>query len=158
MSLHHLLPVERATANRKEIMEIYIYWFLLALVLIGLEMVTGTFYLLVVAIGMAVGGLAALLGAGIAWQLVLSAVMVVAGTIILRRWKSTQASETPNPSFDIDQPVRVIKWHDNGSARVFYRGAEWDAEPESADTPHEETLYIKAVQGSGLILTHRKSQ
>ncbi len=139
-------------------MEIYIYWFLLALILTGLEMVTGTFYLLVVAIAMATGGLAAWLGISMAWQLTLCAVTGVAGTIILRRWKSTQASETPNQGFDVDQPVRVIKWHDNGTARVFYRGAEWDATPESADTPHDETLYIKAVQGSGLILTHRKSQ
>ena len=54
-------------------MEIYVYWFLLALVLIGLEMVTGTFYLLVLSIAMAVGGLAALLGAGMVWQLVLGA-------------------------------------------------------------------------------------
>jgi membrane protein implicated in regulation of membrane protease activity len=139
-------------------MEIYIYWFLLALILLGLEMVTGTFYLLVVAISMAVGGLAALLGMSVAWQLVLCAVTVVTGTIILRRWKSTQTSEAPNVSLDIGLPVRVIKWHDNGTARVFYRGAEWDAAPESADTPHDETLYIKAVQGSGLVLTNRKQQ
>jgi membrane protein implicated in regulation of membrane protease activity len=137
-------------------MEIYIYWFLLALVLLGLEMVSGTFYLLVVAIAMAVGGLAALLGLGLAWQLLLCATMVVAGTIILRRWKGTQSKETGSSNLDIGQPVRVIKWHDNGTARVFYRGAEWDAEPESADMPHDETLYIKAVQGSGLVLTHRK--
>jgi membrane protein implicated in regulation of membrane protease activity len=139
-------------------MEIYIYWFLLALILLGLEMVTGTFYLLVVAISMAVGGLAALLGLSVAWQLVLCAVTVVAGTIILRRWKSAHTNDAPNVSLDVGQPVRVIKWHDNGNARVFYRGAEWDAEPESADTPHDETLYIKAVQGSGLVLTNRKQQ
>jgi membrane protein implicated in regulation of membrane protease activity len=59
---------------------------------------------------------------------------------------------------DIGQPVRVIKWNSNGSARVTYRGAEWDAEAESADTPHEGALYIAAVRGSALVLTHRKSQ
>ena len=139
-------------------MEIYIYWFLLALVLVGLEMATGTFYLLVVAIAMAVGGVVALLGAGMAWQLVLSAVTGIAGTIVLRRRKGAQASEAPNASLDIGLPVRVIKWNDNGTVRVFYRGAEWDAEPESADTPHQGTLYIAAVRGSGLVLTHRKSQ
>lgn len=139
-------------------MEIYIYWFLLALVLLGLEMVTGTFYLLMVAVAMAVGGLAALLGAGMAWQLILCAITVIAGIIILRRWKSSQASEAPNASLDIGLPVKVIKWNDDGSARVFYRGVEWDAELESADTPHEGTLYIKAVQGSSLVLTHRKQQ
>lgn len=137
-------------------MEIYIYWFLLALVLLGLEMVTGTFYLLVVAIAMAVGGLTALLTAGIAWQLILSALTGIAGTIVLRRWKSTHAGEAPSASLDIGQPVKVIKWNDNGSVRVFYRGAEWDAELESADMPHDATLYIAAVRGSGLVLTRRK--
>jgi membrane protein implicated in regulation of membrane protease activity len=137
-------------------MEIYIYWFLLALILVGLEMVTGTFYLLMVGIAMAVGGLAALLGMSIVWQLVLGAATVVAGTVILRRWKGTQVKDSGSSNLDIGQPVRVIKWHDNGTARVFYRGAEWDAEPESADTPHDETLYIKAIQGSALVLTHRK--
>jgi membrane protein implicated in regulation of membrane protease activity len=139
-------------------MEIYIYWFLLALALIALEMATGTFYLLMLAIAMAVGGLAALLGAGVTWQLALSALMVIAGTIVLRRWKGTQVKEVSSASLDIGQPVKVIKWNDNGSARVFYRGAEWDAEPESADVPHDETLYIAAVRGSSLILTHRKSK
>jgi len=139
-------------------MEIYIYWFLLALILLGLEMVTGTFYLLMVAAAMAVGGFAALLGARVAWQLILCAITVIAGTIFLRRWKSTQAKEVPSASLDIGLPVKVIKWNDNGSARVFYRGAEWDAELEAADTPHEATLYIKAVQGSSLVLTHRKQQ
>ena len=137
-------------------MEIYIYWFVLALVLLGLEMMTGTFYLLVVAIALAVGGLAALLGLNLVWQLILSAVIGIAGTIVIRRWKNAYASESSTVSLDVGQPVRVIKWHDNGSARVYYRGSEWDAEPESSDTPHDETLYIKAVHGSGLVLTHRK--
>lgn len=139
-------------------MEIYIYWFLLALILVGLEMVTGTFYLLVVAIAMAVGGVAALLGMGMVWQLLLSAVTGIVGTIMLRRWKSTQSSDTSNASLDIGLPVKVIKWNEDGTARVFYRGAEWDAELESADTPHEGTLYIAEVRGSALVLTHRKQQ
>lgn len=139
-------------------METYIYWFLLSLVLIGLEMATGTFYLLMVAVAMAAGGLTALLGISMTWQLTLSALMVIAGTVILRRWKSTQTNEASNTNFDIGQPVRVIKWNDNGLARVFYRGAEWDAELEATDMPHDETLYIAAVRGSSLVLTNRKSQ
>lgn len=139
-------------------MEIYIYWFLLALILLVLEMLTGTFYLLVVAGAMAVGGLTALLGAGVAWQLILGALTGIAGTIVLRRWKSSQASGAPSASLDIGLPVTVIKWNSNGTARVFYRGAEWDAEPESTDTPHDTTLYIASVRGSALVLTHRKSQ
>jgi membrane protein implicated in regulation of membrane protease activity len=140
----------------KGVMEIYIYWFLLALVLIGLEMVTGTFYLLVVAIAAAVGGTVAILGADPAWQFLWSSVTGVAGTVLLRRWKNNQAITTPDIGLDIGLPVKVIQWNDNGTARVFYRGAEWDAELESTETAREGTLYIKAVHGSGLILTHDK--
>jgi len=139
-------------------MEIYVYWFLLALVLVGLEIATGTFYLLVLAVALAVGGAAAVLGAAMVWQFVCSAVTGVAGIVMLRRWKSSQASKAPEVGLDIGLPVKVIKWNDDGSARVFYRGAEWDAETESADTPREGTLYIKAVHGSGLVLTHNKQQ
>jgi membrane protein implicated in regulation of membrane protease activity len=137
-------------------METYVYWILLALVLVGLEIVTGTFYLLVIGIALAVGGAAAALGMALVWQFVFSAVTGVAGTVMLRRWKSSQASKTPEVGLDIGLPVKVIKWNDDGSARVLYRGAEWDAELESADTPREGTLYIKAVHGSGLVLTHHK--
>jgi membrane protein implicated in regulation of membrane protease activity len=139
-------------------MEIYIYWFLLALVLLGLEMVTGTFYLLVLAIALAVGGLTALFTTGIVWQLLFSALTGIAGIIALRRWKSTRTTGAPGASLDIGLPVKIVKWNDNGTARVFYRGAEWDAELESADTPREGTLYIAAVRGSGLVLTHHKQQ
>lgn len=139
-------------------MAIYIYWFLLALLLLGLELATGTFYLLVVSIALAVGGFAALLDASLTWQLILSALAMITGTFILRRWKSTRVHEDSGASLDIGQPVQVLKWHENGSARVFYRGAEWDAELESADTPHNGTFYIAAVHGSSLVLTHNKSQ
>ncbi len=137
-------------------MEIYVYWFLLALVLVGLEIVTGTFYLLVIGIALAVGGATAALGATMVWQFVFSAVTGVAGTVLLWRWKKTQNVQKPEVGLDIGLPVKIIKWNDEGSARVFYRGAEWDAELESADTPREGTLYIKAVHGSALVLTHHK--
>lgn len=137
-------------------METYVYWILLALVLVGLEIVTGTFYLLVIGIALAVGGAAAAMGLALVWQFVFSAVTGVVGTVMLRRWKSSQASKSPEVGLDIGLPVKVIKWNDDGSARVLYRGAEWDAELESADTPREGTLYIKAVHGSGLVLTHHK--
>lgn len=137
-------------------METYVYWILLALVLVGLEIVTGTFYLLVIGIALAVGGAAAALGFALVWQFVFSALTGVVGTIMLRSWKSSQASKSSEVGLDIGLPVKVIKWNDDGSARVLYRGAEWDAELESADTPREGTLYIKAVHGSGLVLTHHK--
>jgi membrane protein implicated in regulation of membrane protease activity len=137
-------------------MEIYVYWFLLALLLLGLEMATGTFYLLVLSISMMMGGSAAYYGVSLVWQLVVCALAAVVGVFILRRWKSGQVKEVASASLDIGQPVQVLKWQENGLARVFYRGAEWNAELESANLPRDETLYIAAVQGSSLILTNRK--
>ena len=139
-------------------MENYVYWFLLALILLGLEMASGTFYLLVLSIAMAAGGLAAFQAASLEWQLLICASTVIAGVIVLRRWKSTRGNEVASASLDIGQPVQVLKWHENGKARVFYRGAEWDAESESAETPRDGVLYIAAVHGSSLILTARKPQ
>ncbi|MDD5328624.1 MAG: NfeD family protein [Sulfuricella sp.] len=134
----------------------YVYWFLLALGLLALEMATGTFYLLMLSIALSLGGIAALLGLGVPAQLILSAVAGVAGIAILRRSKGARPARPDSQSLDIGQPVQVVAWRENGSARVNYRGAEWDAELASADTPREGPLYIKAMRSSMLILTHRK--
>lgn len=134
----------------------YVYWFLAALALFGLEMASGTFYLLVLGIALAIGGGAALIGLGTPLQFVLAALAGVTGTVLLRRRKSTAPVEPAGQSLDIGQPVQVLAWHDNGTARVHYRGADWDAESESPDTPRNTTLYIKALRGAVLILTHHK--
>ncbi|MBI1174284.1 MAG: NfeD family protein [Sideroxydans sp.] len=136
----------------------YIYWFLLALALLMAEMATGTFYMLVLSLAVAVGGVAALLGLGEALQFALSGLAGVAGIVILRRLKSASPADAVNSNFDIGQPVQVVAWHEDGTLRVHYRGAEWDAELETTHTPHEGTLYIKATHGSKLVLTHRKPQ
>lgn len=136
-------------------MAIYIYWFLLALVLLGVEMATGTFYLLVVSVAMAIGGLAALLGLGLPAQLAIAACAGVLGIIILRRWRGGRASDSASESFDTGQPVRILSWNEDGTARVFYRGAEWDAEPENAQADRDGKFYIKEMRGSVLVLTHQ---
>ncbi len=135
----------------------YIYWFVLALVLLGLEMATGTFYMLVLALALGVGGVAALLGVSVPWQLTFSAVAGIIGTLLVSRMRSVSGRAAVNQSLDIGQYVKVITWREDGSARVFYRGAEWDAEPESADMVRDGVFYIKAIHGSKLILTQHKA-
>ena len=138
-------------------MALYIYWFLLALILVGLEMATGTFYLLIVALAMAIGGVFALLGMAFSAQLALAALAGIVGNILLRRWKKEHLSDAMNLNLDIGQPVEVLTWRDDGTARVFYRGAEWDAELEAKDSGHEGVFYIKGIKGSVLILINRKT-
>ncbi len=137
-------------------MEYYIYWFVLALVVLGLEMATGTFYMLVLALALGVGGVAALLGMSVPWQLAFSAVAGIIGTVLVSRMRSVRGRAAVNQSLDIGQYVKVITWREDGSARVFYRGAEWDAEPESADMARDGVFYIKAIHGTKLVLTQHK--
>ena len=136
----------------------YIYWFMLAFGLLALEMATGTFYMLMLAVAVAIGGVAALLGLDIPVQITLTALAGIIGTFILRRVKNTRPTDAASQSLDTGQPVQLIAWREDGSARVHYRGAEWDAGPESADMPREGAFYIKEIHGSKLILTHRKPQ
>ena len=137
-------------------MDSYIIWFLLALGLLIVEMATGTFYMLALAIAMCVGGLAALLGLGEPLQLTFSAFAGFAGMVWLNRWKARRAVTPDQVNPDSGQPVEVLIWRPDGTARVYYRGAEWDAEPEAPDTPQVHTLYIKEMRGSKLILTQHK--
>ncbi len=134
----------------------YTYWFILALILLGLEMMSGTFYMLVLSIAVGLGGVAAWAGLELVWQLTSAGAAAVIGTLILRRSKATRTADANTDSLDIGQTVRVISWNEDGTARVHYRGAEWDAQPENTVTSRDAVFYIKAVQGSKLILTQQK--
>jgi membrane protein implicated in regulation of membrane protease activity len=137
-------------------MAAYAYWFILALILLGVEMMTGTFYILVLALASALGGLAALAGANFVWQYLLAGIAAIVGTLILRRSRAVRRADPSQDNLDIGQPVRVLAWNADGTARVHYRGAEWDAQPEEASASREGTFYIKAIQGSKLILTQQQ--
>ena len=137
------------------------YWLAAAGVTVILELFVGTFYLLMVAIGMAAGGLAAFLGFGPALQLLAAAVVGVGATIGLRRSRygraqqRVQAERDPNVNLDIGQTVHVPAWQDN-VARVMYRGALWDVELDASVTQGSAAApgayIIREVRGSRLIV------
>jgi len=60
-------------------------WLVLAGVLVVFEMLTGTFYVLMIAIGMVFGAAAAMLGFGLPVQILVAAVVGVVATGILHR-------------------------------------------------------------------------
>jgi membrane protein implicated in regulation of membrane protease activity len=131
-------------------------WWIAAAVLIGAELVTGTFYLLAIGIAAALGGVAAFLGATEAMQFAIAGVLGVVLTLVAHRWRLARATPPPQPSLDLGQAVRVRAWNPDGTARVAYRGADWDAELVSADTPRAETMYIVATRANTLVLSERK--
>ena len=134
----------------------YWIWWILAAVLIGAEIVTGTFYLLVVGVAFAVGGFLAVLGLALPLQLVVAGGVAVVGTMIAHRWRGKRVPP-PTPSLDLGQSVRVLDWNDDGSARVSYRGSQWNAELADAGVARAETMYIVGTRGSTLVIADRRA-
>lgn len=133
-------------------------WLILALVLAGLEMLSGTFYLLALAMGLLCGALAAWIGFSFALQISVAAIVSIIAAILLRRWKAQHLPPASNTSLDIGQRVHILDWHTTRLARVQYRGSQWDAElAEGAEGGHAE-YFILAIRGSTLILHHKQPE
>jgi len=136
------------------------YWLVAAGALVIVELFIGTFYLLMIAIGLGAGALAALMGLGPALQTLVAALVGVGATVALRRSRfgklgsGVRAERDPNVNMDIGQTVNVPAWQD-GSARVMYRGALWDVELDrsaSGPNPAPGQYRICEVRGSRLIV------
>jgi membrane protein implicated in regulation of membrane protease activity len=130
----------------------YWLWWIVAIVLAGAELVTGTFYLLAIGVAFAIGGVAALLGASIALQWLVAGVLALVGTSLAHHWRRRRGEPPSQPELDVGARVRVETWHADGTARVLYRGTHWDAVLASKATPRRSTMYIVATRGSTLVL------
>lgn len=139
-------------------MAAYWIWWIAAAALIAVELLTGTFYLLVVGLAVGCGGIAALFAAPVPLQWLIAGVLGVIGTMWLQRWKRGIAAKTPQQqALDIGGQVQVLSWGPDRTARVAYRGSTWDAELAAPDTPKVETMYIAGLRGSVLILADRRT-
>lgn len=130
-------------------------WWIAAGVAVGTELLTGTVYLLLLSIGMAVAGLTAQMGAPPATQMLVCA-MVGGVAMVLLRWRRLRASgRSAMPRFDLDigHRVKVTRWQQDGLATVHYRGAPWQARWNGDGPPPGPGEYaIVAVDGSRLVL------
>ena len=134
----------------------YWMWWIAAAALIAAELLTGTFYLLVVGVAVACGGIVAWLGWSAPYQWLAAGILGVIGVMILEWWKRGRGATPPQPALDVGQMVKVQSWGPGHTARVSYRGSTWDAELATPDTPQAETMYIAATRGSVLILDTRR--
>ncbi len=137
-------------------MAAYWVWWILAGGLVGVELLSGTFYLLAVGLAFAVGGLAAWLGAALGVQLAVAGVLAVVGTIAAHRWRLRKGTPAADLPFDVGQSVEVQAWNPDGTARVFYRGSLWTAQLAAPDTPRAQTMVIVAMRGSTLVIADRR--
>jgi len=133
-------------------------WLVAAGVLIVLELFTGTFYLLMIAIGLAFGALAAFIGLDVPQQTVVAAIVGASATVLLRRSRwgrrpEGDAARNRDVNLDIGQDVVVDAW-EHGRSRVMYRGAMWDVELSPNAQAGAGRYKIVEVQGNRLIVAN----
>ena len=132
-------------------------WWLLAGAAVAVELITGTFYLLMLGIGMAAGALAAHVGASTPMQLVVAAVVgggAVAGWHVLRgrRLAGAAPGAGANLDFDAGEPVHVDAWTADNTTQVRYRGTVWTVVPAGGTPEGSGAHKVRRVDGSRLVL------
>jgi membrane protein implicated in regulation of membrane protease activity len=138
-------------------------WWVAAGVLVIAELTTGTFYLLMLALGAVAGALAAHLAATVAVQIV-AAAAVGGGATALWHWhrgrepQAAPANANRDVNLDVGERVFVNAWEADGSARVQYRGAQWTARYGGSEAPSPGEHFIVAVEGNRLILAPSQTQ
>lgn len=134
------------------------FWAILGLTLVIVELLTGTFYLLVLGIAAFGAALAAWLGHGIGVQAIVAAVIAGAGCYGVHVYRAKNATQQM-PNVDAGQPASFENWVDQGArlARVRYRGASWDALVDGdAAVDAGAMLYVVTANGNTLKVTTRR--
>jgi membrane protein implicated in regulation of membrane protease activity len=132
-------------------------WWLLAGGAVAIELLTGTFYLLMLSIGMAAAAIAAHLGASQVTQILIAAA-VGGGAVVVwhlrqnKRRNEPTAQSNPNVFLDIGESVQIDHWNLDGTASVHYRGAQWTALHRAGVTPSTGTHRVAELVGSRLLV------
>ena len=133
-------------------------WWVLVAVAVSAELLTGTFYLIMLALGLAAGAVAAHLGLPLEGQLVCAAVVGGGAVVALQKLRPKPPHSLPHQAnadvnLDIGQTVRVAQWQPDLTAQVSYRGAVWTVElvaSAAPGLPPPGQYRIQEVQGSRL--------
>jgi membrane protein implicated in regulation of membrane protease activity len=136
------------------------FWWIFAGAAVAIELLTGTFYLLMLAIGLCAAALAAHAGATQTVQIVLAALVgggAVVGWNLFQRKSSARSGTNRDVNLDIGETVQVESWQPDGSTSVKYRGAQWRAVHAGGTLPTPGAHRIVEVRGSQLVLKKRES-
>jgi membrane protein implicated in regulation of membrane protease activity len=141
-------------------------WLALAGVVVILELFTGTFYLLMISVGLIAGGLAAFFAASREMQFITAAVVGVLAVYALRRSRYGKRNKVDpaydrNVNLDIGETIHIKNWSSKegevSTARTMYRGAMWDIQLAHGSHPNPGPFVIKEVRGSRLIVANHNS-
>jgi len=132
-------------------------WWLMAGGAVALELVTGTFYLLMIALAFAAGALAAHFGLGTAAQIAVAAVLggaAVFGCYLWRRRRpgDPSARTLRSVNLDIGETVAVEAWNADRTAQVKYRGAQWTVVLRPGFEPEGGLFRVVELSGNRLLV------
>jgi membrane protein implicated in regulation of membrane protease activity len=133
-------------------------WGVTGLVLVIVELVTGTFYLLMLGIAAFGAALAAWLGFEFSVQTVVAIVVSVVGCWGVHIYKARNRAQQMAP-LDAGMPASFERWLDAGErlAKVRYRGASWEARVEGLEAIDPgATVYVLAADGNTLRVAKNK--
>ena len=133
-------------------MEHSLTWAIVGLVLVITELLTGTFYLLMLGIAAFGAALAVWLGLEFGGQALVFLVVAGVGCYGVHVYRARNQKQQMAP-IDAGMPASFEAWVDAGSrlARVRYRGASWDARVEGADAVEPgAALVVLAADGNTL--------
>lgn len=138
-------------------MDDYVVWFVLGFGLLIAELLTGTFYLLVIAVAFGAAGVVALFGGSVVLQLATAAAFSLGGTLWLRQSRfgrslRDRAGSNQVQNMDVGQTLRVDQWAPNRTARANYRGATWDVELAPGEEPASGEFVIREINANRLIV------
>ena len=132
-------------------------WWVLCGIAVAAELVTGTFYLLMLGVGLAAGALASHSGLGTPAQLLVASV-VGGGAVLVwslvrgRRPRELPAGSNRDVNLDIGETVQVDSWNADGTASIRYRGALWTAVPAAGQMHVSGPHRVREVIGSRLVV------
>ena len=132
-------------------------WWLLTGAMVALELFTGTFYLLMIALGLAAAALAAHAGLPDTGQFLVAAAVGAASVVF---WYLKKKRQDGDPSvrsmrsvnLDIGEIVQVEQWQPDGTTEVRYRGAQWSVMLREGVLPQPGRHRVIELVGNRLML------
>ena len=115
------------------------------------------------AIGCAFGGLLALFGLNMAFQLIGAGIVGLMAPLLLKKSRFNPRHQydpqhDPNVNLDIGKTLTVSEWHSvaggPNQARVSYRGSMWDVELGSGGQAKSGIFVIQEVRSNRLIVNN----
>ncbi len=132
-------------------------WWLAAGIVVVAEMLTGTFYLLMMAVGLVAAALAAHMGLSSALQITVAALVGGAAVVAWHFAKRKRAGD-PSPradrsvNLDVGETILIEGWNADGTTTVKYRGATWTAIHRPGVTPSTGMHRVAELVGNRLLV------